>query len=113
MSDQTTNTLVKENPPEIRRRQSTNNYADELAPLLDDPGEWYRFRSGLDERQARSLAYYLKKFNTDDGHFETSARKFEDGTAGVWVRYVAGETPAPKTRRRKSMEEQPAEAAVA
>lgn len=119
MSDQdATHQIVKETPPEPSRGGGgrTSQLVTELEPLIDDPGEWYRIRTGLAERYARTQASRINKLGTEDGRFHAVARKQADGTAGIWCQYVTnGSEPAeaPARSRRRNRAEQVDEAVVA
>lgn len=78
--------VVREDPPPSRlgRKPADEVYGEALASVRDEPGAWFRLATFPKPNQASGAKSALqKKF---DG-FTFAARRFPDGTSGLWVKY--------------------------
>ncbi len=70
--------------------------------LKANPGQWAEVPVSLGARHARSLAYSIKNGKAKSfrpaGAFEGISRVKEDGTVGVWVRYVLKKRPVSRKK---------------
>jgi hypothetical protein len=94
--------LVPEDPPEADGSRR-GVWEEELRPLMEHPGVWYRVRGARSREAARTIAGSLTRKETKrpDGawSFRGGISK-ADGNAYIWARYdgEGGEKPAGRRR---------------
>lgn len=89
--------LVKKAPPSRRGRGSTQlDWNAHLAPLVNEPNEWYEVAVYNSASAASANASKLRKGDVEvphgAGYWEFTTRKNEeDGTSAIYARYIPDE----------------------
>lgn len=100
------NVLIWRDPP--ARRTRTGVWEERLAPLIEQPEQWALIRICDTYKQAGGCAGSLKsgKLRMPPGRWEVCARTLDDGTGGVFIRWLGLELdmrlvdPAPAASSR-------------
>lgn len=75
--------------PPSPTRPSTGVWIERLAPLVLDPGEWYRIAEGP-RKSIENMASAMRngRYKIPSGKWKFASRRYEDNeTGGLWARY--------------------------